>query len=309
MTTNQLENQIWVRDTDEPCLRLGEPGRFDDTHIFAPCVMYEDGRYLMWYCGSRNDVERRVFNLGLAESDDGKAFTRRTASVLSFGDNRSILTPCLLRGENGEVLRKNGRLRMWFSATDFPKNDGIHTLHEATSADGVVWNDPSLAQLDNIYAPSILLDGTVYRMWYTDVGSDPWCFRYAESDDGVSWRVHEEPVLTLGQEWETGRLFYPYVAKTGGSFVMWYGAYRSNRTTLETALGMAVSDDGVFWQKSEKNPVFEPDKTRDWETHFTTSESVLQLPDGTWRMWYATRPAPPFVHKYYAIGTAVLRSG
>ena len=26
--------------------------------------------------------------------------------------------------------------------------------------------------------------------------------------------------------------------------------------------------------------------------------------DGSLRIWYASRPAPPFVHKYYAIGTA-----
>ena len=30
----------------------------------------------------------------------------------------------------------------------------------------------------------------------------------------------------------------------------------------------------------------------------------LALPDGSWRIWYASRPAPPFDHKYFAIGTA-----
>ena len=31
---------------------------------------------------------------------------------------------------------------------------------------------------------------------------------------------------------------------------------------------------------------------------------VLRLPDGTWRIWYASRTKPPFVHKYFAIGSA-----
>ena len=54
----------------------------------------------------------------------------------------------------------------------------------------------------------------------------------------------------------------------------------------------------------DHNPVFGPEPSRDWESHYTTSQTVMRLADGSWRMWYATRPAPPFDHKYYAIGTA-----
>lgn len=58
-----------------------------------------------------------------------------------------------------------------------------------------------------------------------------------------------------------------------------------------------------LWEKSEHNPVFGPDPSRAWESHDTTSQTIQQLPDGGWRMWYASRPAPPFQHKYFAIGT------
>ena len=37
---------------------------------------------------------------------------------------------------------------------------------------------------------------------------------------------------------------------------------------------------------------------------YTTSQSIVKLPDGSWRIWYAARQKPPFVHKYFAIGTA-----
>ncbi|MBM4049587.1 MAG: hypothetical protein FJ279_31210 [Planctomycetes bacterium] len=50
--------------------------------------------------------------------------------------------------------------------------------------------------------------------------------------------------------------------------------------------------------------VFGPEPSRAWESHYTTSQSVLRLPDGSWRLWYASRPKPPFDHKYFAIGTA-----
>ena len=73
---------------------------------------------------------------------------------------------------------------------------------------------------------------------------------------------------------------------------------------MKTALGMAISTDGVRWQKNPNNPVFRPDESRDWESHYTTSQSIMRLPNGSWRIWYASRTRPPFIHKYFAIGTA-----
>tara|TARA_R110001592_G_scaffold45060_5_gene144329 strand:+ start:958 stop:1284 length:327 start_codon:yes stop_codon:yes gene_type:complete len=40
--TIDLAAQAWERDHDGPILSLGEPGAFDDTHLFAPCVMEEN---------------------------------------------------------------------------------------------------------------------------------------------------------------------------------------------------------------------------------------------------------------------------
>ena len=49
--------QEWERDAKGPVVALGEAGKFDDTYIFAPCVAREDGRYRLWYPGSRGSVE------------------------------------------------------------------------------------------------------------------------------------------------------------------------------------------------------------------------------------------------------------
>ena len=74
---------------------------------------------------------------------------------------------------------------------------------------------------------------------------------------------------------------------------------------MMTALGVAVSGDGTSWEKSPHNPIFGPDdSSRAWESHYTTSQTVIRTPDGRWRIWYGARPQPPFVHKYFTIGTA-----
>ena len=64
-------HQDWQRGNDGPCIGLGTAGAFDDMHLFAPCVAYENGVYSMWYSGSQDTVAQRVFTLGLATSTDG----------------------------------------------------------------------------------------------------------------------------------------------------------------------------------------------------------------------------------------------
>lgn len=304
-TDRWLGPQNWERDVGGPIVELGRSGEFDDTHIFAPCAARIDGRYLLWYSGSSNDVANRVFQLGLASGDDGRAFRKHAPNpVLSFADGRhSVLTPALLRGPEGACVRENGRLRMWFAATDFAGGRGLHTLHEATSADGIEWSDPSASLLENVYAPTILKEAEGYRMWYTDVSAEPWVIRAAQGADGREWSVHPDPVLTIDQPWEQTRLFYPYVLKTDGVYLMWYGSYWAEHPH-KTALGFAVSRDGIAWHKHPQNPVFRPDPARPWESHYTTSQSVMRQEDGSFRIWYASRKAPPFVNKYFAIGTA-----
>lgn len=301
-----LEPQEWRRDTDGPILELGPAGAFDDTHIFAPCVARLDERYFLWYSGSTGAVAERVFDLGLATSRDGRQFTRHSEKpVFRFGDGRhSILTATLLRSADGALLRENGRLRMWFSSTDFVGGNGLHTLHESTSEDGIAWTAPSESLLANVYAPTIVKEGARYRMWYTDVAGDPWTIRLAESDDGRRWTVHADPVLQVDQAWEKQRLFYPAVLKTEGVYLLWYGSYWSAHAS-QTAIGIAASLDGVHWFKSPHNPMLRPDPKRPWESHYTTSQSIVREGDGSFRIWYASRKQPPFVNKYFALNTAI----
>jgi len=306
-----LRPQKWKRDAAGPVLSLGEKGSFDAAHLLAPCVARRKGTYFLWYSGSAGPVEKRLYRLGLATSADGKAFARSPAkAVFEFGDGRrSVLTPTLLRRPGGAVLREKGRLRMWFVAADLAASEGLHTLHQITSADGVRWSRLSARQLENVYAPTLIKEAGAYRMWYVDLSTEPWAIRHARSPDGRRWRVTKAPALVVDQKWEEGRLFYPTVVRSGGVYLMWYGSYW--RTTdkraakgRKTAIGFAVSTDGLTWHKSPHSPVFTPEPTREWESNYTTSQSVLALGDGSWRMWYAARRNPPFHNKYFAIGTA-----
>lgn len=300
-----LSAQAWVRDVSGPTLSLGAPGDFDDRHLFAPCLIRWNGEYWMYYCGSRGEVQDRVFRLGLARSRDGKSFEKDPRSpVFEFeGGRRSVLTPTILTDLAGDPILFEGKMRMWFSSTDFHDPTGRHTLHLSESADGIEWSTPTTPLLDHVYAPTMLFEEGRFKMWWSDVSADPWVIRYSESEDGLDWKTENEVCLAVDQGWEKNRLFYPHVRPWKGGYGMWYGAYWTDRPNT-TAIGFAVSEDGVRWTKSQDNPVLRPDPTRPWESHYTTSQSVLRMPDGGWRIWYATRKEPPFVNKYFAVGTA-----
>lgn len=303
--SNTLQPQHWLRDTDGPVISLGKQGDFDDQHLLAPCVAHEHGQFRMWYCGSTGGVQQRVYKIGLAESTDGVHFKKYDQSPVLVADEPGVstLTPTLLRDANGKLLRENGKLRMWYCKVDFATKDQRHTLHESSSIDGVNWETQSPAQLSDVYAPSIVLDGKTYHMWFTDPGKEPWCIRHATSADGSHWSINDTPSIIVDQSWEASRLFYPFVVKHNNTWLMWYGSYMSI-DSQRTALGFAVSSDGVHWTKSTHNPVLVPDASRSWESHYNTSQTVLQLPDDSWRIWYGSRTAPPHVNKYFAIGTA-----
>lgn len=310
-----LESQQWERDTDGPVLSLGETGTFDDTHIFAPAVIRQDNRYLLFYCGSTGNAwdlaprdqrirDERVFQMGLATSGDGKNFTRSEQNpVFAIAEeNRSILTPCILRDSDGTPHRENGKLRMWYASTVF-RGDRKHTIHEATSTDGITWDEPSPPLINDAYCPSVIKTSDGYQMWYTDVTKYPWLIRYATSSNGRDWTVGEAVNMKLDQEWEHDILVYPTIIKVGDVYCMWYGSY-TDKTHDWTAIGFAVSEDGIHWHKHPQNPVLRSDTSRPWESHYVTSESVMQLPDGSFRIWYASRKAPPFRNLYYALNTA-----
>lgn len=137
-----LSPQEWTRDIDKPMISLGAAGEFDDMHLFGPTAVHEDGRFLLWYCGSRGTVAERVLRLGLASSADGRHFSKDSANpVFNFGDQRhSVMTPTVLKNLDGSPIREDGKLRLWFSATDFADKSGKHTLHEITSEDGRHWS-------------------------------------------------------------------------------------------------------------------------------------------------------------------------
>jgi predicted GH43/DUF377 family glycosyl hydrolase len=110
-------------------------------------------------------------------------------------------------------------------------------------------------------------------------------------------------VIEKTQDWEHLVFNYPVVHKIDDTYLMWYTSY-TTADKLKVGIGFAASDDGIKWHKHPENPVLRPNPEREWESNYVSSGSVIRQEDGSLRLWYFSRKAPPFHNLYYAIGTA-----
>jgi hypothetical protein len=124
----------WEKSKNNPVLRPGTAGQWDDGIVTVPFVMYKNGKYRMWYMGLPNNQRDYPWQTGFAISDDGISWTK------DFDNN-----PVLSVGAAGQwdkywaglfsVFELNdSTYNMLYLGTDFEKYQfGMATLTEMGS--------------------------------------------------------------------------------------------------------------------------------------------------------------------------------
>lgn len=131
-----------------------------------------------------------------------------------------------------------------------------------------------------VFDVSVLDEGGAFRMWLS------WRTRgsiaLAESADGLSWG---EPIEVLGPREATGweeTVNRPVVIRRPDGYHMWY----TGQTAESSAIGHAVSDDGLLWTRTSEQPVLRPDQP--WEHVAVMAPHVLWDEDEQlYKMWYS----------------------
>ena len=141
------------------------------------------------------------------------------------------------------------------------------------------WDDSSIAY------PSLLFDGTEYKMWYAGRHEDIDRIGYATSPDGIVWTKYPgNPVLDIGPSgsWDDKWIRSNCVIFNGTEYKMWFAGYGGNHNQI----GYASSPDGIVWTKYAYNPVLDRGASGSWEDGGNYGPGVLF--DGTeYRMWYS----------------------
>lgn len=133
--------------------------------------------------------------------------------------------------------------------------------------------------LGTCFDMSVDVAGDRHRMWFS------WRPRrgigYAESHDGLQWKVREDVVLDRvpGDPVEGIEVTRPFVLVDGDSLTMWYSAHGESNVVI----ARATSSDGVAWER--QGVVLRPSLT--WEKAALMCPSVLRDDDGRYHMWYS----------------------
>jgi len=161
------DGMYWEDFPDNPVLLDGRGSTWDGTFVSQPTVLHDGRQFRMWYTG--HDGERT--RIGYATSADGIDWEKHAGnSVLSEGESGAWDGT---RVSDPTVLYDGRRYRMWYSG-----NDGTQTrIGYATSADGISWEKPiSTAVLEGndgtwdgagAGSPTVIQEGSTYRMWYS----------------------------------------------------------------------------------------------------------------------------------------------
>lgn len=170
---------VFTSANESPVLQKGAAGAWDDTGVYHPSVLYDNGKMTMWY-GGFNAATPVDYRIGRATSQNGRTWTKDTNPVLSPGgagawDEGGVGHPSVIWDGTQYVMAYRG----WAAgAPDTTSRIGI-----ATSLDGITWtkhaNNPVLTygpagawDEHGLLAPRMWRDGGTYYMNYSGKYND-----------------------------------------------------------------------------------------------------------------------------------------
>jgi len=185
-------------------------------------------------------------------------------------DNR--LKACAVLKDSKEPVTK---YKMWYVGGETPFFEGAG-IGYATSSDGINWirneNNPVLEPGESWNAEGfsgicVIKDGPIYKLWYEGLDDENTArIGYATSPDGINWDINNSnPVFSPGYNdaWDNEDVGNPCVVKEGSTYKMWY--WGDNILTGIDQIGLAVSNDGINWQRAGSEPVIAPDQDIWWQ--------------------------------------------
>ncbi|MCP4545971.1 MAG: family 43 glycosylhydrolase [bacterium] len=220
--------------------------------------------------------------------------------ILAAGQwGKSAFNPVLQAGPSGafdELHADAGKVLKW-GDTYYLFYQGVDSNHNyriglATSTDlvnwtkyGVILDLGSSGAWDEqmVYDPRPIRVEDRWIMFYGGVSGLEWKIGIAESDDLFNWVKHtSNPVLegTAG-EFDAVGILNPSVVYQS-AFKMWYVGRDSQG---DKSIGLAISENGITWQKYAGNPVLVGGQSPEWDTSYIWAPYVVADQYG-YRMWY-----------------------
>lgn len=289
------------------CVTSRDEGNTDDSSTFMyytddsrdrnfakdPSITFFQGRYLMYYSvKSYTDINgmRHGLGIGIAESTDLKTWKRisdiNTDSTATYESN-GIGAPCALVIDDKLHLfyqtygnRENDAIcHAWsYDGINFTRND----TNPIFSPDGA-WNigraiDAEVIHFKDSYWLYFATRDLAYEIQMLGVAKAPGTTNFNREDwEHVSI---DEPILKPELTWEKNCIEAPSVIERDGKLYMFYaGAYNNEPQQI----GVAVSSDGINWERLFDQPFLTNGASGTWNSDESGHPDIFE--DSNGRTW------------------------
>lgn len=257
-------------------------GTWDSAYIDPGTVVFHDGSYHMFYVA----IPRwpHPLAIGYAKSADGMSWDRQadrpiltheqtgpleatsimsTSSLVTDDGTWVLFFTSVASGENfyGDILRATapGPLGPWEVDPEPALSPG-----PKGAWDGVAVGDASVVRTENGYVMYYAGFGNFHDGGFSSKRAN---IGMATSQDGLVWTKYDDPetdgalfsssdpVLSASvddTDWDSFRLVDPNVQQTQEGWTM---VYRGASFDSAMAVGLAVSSDGISWERASEQPI------------------------------------------------------
>ncbi|MFA9375921.1 MAG: hypothetical protein ACERKZ_04115 [Lachnotalea sp.] len=198
------------------------------------------------------------------------------ASINNDSENiESMNTDESLKGDNAFKLENSNILPMNSDIEIMEKND--NALLEGTKDH---WDAV------DVLNPSVVKFNGKYYNYYSGYDGEVWRTGVAISDDGVNWKKNDtSPVLDISEQgWDSS-----YIAANGSAICyndkIYYYYHGVNKDTGRASIGLAISQDGINFEKYGNEPFITSGTENTWNSVSVADPYVIEH-EGKIYMYY-----------------------
>jgi len=265
--------QLAVKDANNPVLKPGPPGSWDDAIIFTGSVMKEGDTYYLYFTGRDTHSKKDGGAVGVATSRDLEHWTENPHNPILPDDSAKGIWDYTLQA--GSVVHApDGGYALFYDGSDGDNWRGI----------GVAFSDSPLGPFHRYQGNPVLTRGKSgefdshaihlhtarrqedgsYLLFYTGFPTDTSIGRkgdrggIATSRDLIHWEKNPgNPVFNLGPlgAWDDTHVRPKTLVKADQWYYMFYEGTNNDGVFWWDEVGMARSTDLVSWQRFPFNPI------------------------------------------------------
>lgn len=243
------------------------------SHAMMPTVVQEKDYIFKIFFSPRDSLNRSRGACILLDMENYNTYNLSPNPIIDIGpqgrfDDAGVMPTCYLEWGGSMYITYNG----WSLGKSVPFYS-FNAIGEYYNGKVDQSSFPNLINRSEInpfssFAPFILNDGGILRMWYVSLvkwegDKHFYHIKYAESKDLIEWMFFEEPCIDFVNR-EEYAIARPVLLKHNNKYRMWFSSRELNGEKTYR-IRYAESEDGIKWERLE-DPKLQLGKEGRWDS-------------------------------------------